>query len=341
MIFSLLAHNMGMDRKPDFNENLWGLTDLASRLDMAVEANALLRGQANQEVEGVAEEVREENGVTIHIITVLNEKGAARLNRQPGRYITMDIPLVDDEDSIGEIAQVVSEQLKDLIQVTPSEAHPLLIVGLGNNNAIPDALGPRVVDMSYATRHLFRQHHLEGYTPVCAVAPGVLENSGIETAEIIDGICEHIHPSALIVVDSLAAASISRVGTTIQVCETGIRPGSGLGKRRSGIDSNMAGCPVIAIGVPTVVDTAAIIAETLTSLGQYWQGRAMIVPPQLDDAAYSYAEKQLLERFRGRLVVTPKDIDELIARDAEIIAAAIAMMAHPAAGKDNYHDFLR
>ncbi|NLF79888.1 MAG: GPR endopeptidase [Clostridia bacterium] len=330
-----------MDKKPDFNENLWGLADLAPRLDMAAEANALLRGQANQEIEGVAEEVREENGVTVHIITVLNEKGAARLNRQPGRYITIDIPLEDEEDDIGEIAKVVAGQLKNLLRTAPSVAHPLLIVGLGNDNAIPDALGPRVVDMSYATRHLFHLHNLEGYSAVCAVAPGVLENSGIETAEIIDGICEHIHPSALIVVDSLAAASISRVGTTIQVCETGIRPGSGLGKRRSGIDSTMTGCPVIAIGVPTVVDTAAIIAETLTSLGQYWRGRAMIVPPQLDDAAYSYAEKQLLERFRGRLVVTPKDIDDLIARDAEIIAAAIAMMAHPAATKDNYHNFLR
>jgi len=199
--------------------------------------------------------------------------------------------------------------------------------------------------MTCATRHLFHEIHktesTEGLASVCAIAPGVLGNSGIETAEIIKGICEHIHPSVLIVVDSLAAASISRVGTTIQIAETGIKPGSGIGNRRIAIDSSMTHCPVIALGVPTVVDTSAIIAETLNILENYWKGKAMIAPPPLDAESCTFAEKQLLERFRGRLMVTPKDIDALIATDSEIISAAIAIAVHPAASKENYHDFIR
>jgi len=342
MIISILVHNSFMAKTMDFTENLWHMTTLASRLDMAVEANALLRGDANREIEGVSEEVISDNGVTIHIITVLNQKGAAILHRPPGRYITLDIPIVETEEAIADIADVVADQLKALLPNQPSLEQPLLIVGLGNSNAIPDALGPRVVEMTCATRHLFQEKEsTEGLASICAIAPGVLGNSGIETAEIIEGICEHIHPSALIVVDSLAAASVSRVGTTIQIAETGIKPGSGIGNRRIAIDSSMTNCPVIALGVPTVVDTSAIIAETFSILGNYWKGKAMLSPPQLDADSCTYAEKQLLERFRGRLMVTPKDIDALIARDSEIISAAIAIAVHPAATKENYHDFIR
>ncbi len=326
----------------DFWENLQGAATLARRLDLAIEANALVRGTANVEIPGVAEEVQQENGVIIHIITVLNEQGEAALHRPQGKYITLDIPPADSEETIAAIAAVAAKQLAGLLPVSGTFNRPILVVGLGNNNAIPDALGPRVVDLTYATRHIFQNGQKPaGLTPVCTIAPGVLGNSGIETAEIIMGICEHIHPAALIVVDSLAAASVTRVGTTIQMADTGIKPGSGIGNRRTGIDEEMAGCPVIAIGVPTVVDTASIISETVKSLDNYWEGKAQLFPTKIDEGACRFAEKQLLERFRGRLMVTPKDIDELIASDAEIIAAAIAIAVHSGADKNNYHDFIR
>ena len=326
----------------DYWDNLLVSAGLAGGLDLAVEANELLRGSANQELPGVAEEVRQSCGVIIHIITVLNEQGEAALGRPRGRYITLDIPPAESEETIAGIAAVTAEQLGSLLPSPISLNRPLLVVGLGNDHAIADALGPRVIALTYATRHIFRQGQKPaGLAPLSAIAPGVLGNSGIETAEIIMGICEHIHPAALIVVDSLAAASVTRVGTTIQIADTGIKPGSGIGNRRSGIDAAMAGCPVIAIGVPTVVDTASIICETVKSLDDYWQGKAQLFPTKIDEGACRFAEKQLLERFRGQLMVTPKDIDELIAADAEIIAAAIAIAVHPGADTNNYLDFIR
>ena len=331
-----------MKKTVDFWENLQGCSALAARLDLAIEANALLRGTANIEIPGVAEEVQQSSGVIIHIITVLDERGEEALHRPQGKYITLDIPPVENEETIADIASVAAKQLSSLLPVTGTFSRPILVVGLGNNNAIPDALGPRVIDLTYATRHIFQNGQKPaGLAPVCTIAPGVLGNSGIETAEIIMGICEHIHPAALIVVDSLAAASVTRVGTTIQISYTGIKPGSGIGNRRNGIDEDMAGCPVIAIGVPTVVDTASIISETVKSLDRYWEGKAQLFPTKIDEGACQFAEKQLLERFRGRLMGTPKDIDELIADDAEIIASAIAITIHPGADKNNYHDFIR
>ena len=312
----------------------------AKGLDLAVEANSFLRGDGNREIAGVAEKVLHRRGIVIHRITVLNTKGAERIGRPPGRYITLDIPAYGNDTDPADIAQTVAEELADLLPLPIREA-PLLVLGLGNCNATPDALGPKVAELTCATRHLFaHRRNIRDIAPVCTIAPGVLGNSGIETAEIIRGVCHHISPAAVIAVDSLAAASVTRVGTTIQIAETGIRPGSGIDDRRCPINSDLTGCPVIAIGVPTMVDSAAIITETANALEAYrlrHQPQRQVYP---DIAACRFAEEQLLNRFRGRLMVTPKDIDELIEKDAEIIAAAIAIAVHPAATKDNYLNFL-
>jgi spore protease len=219
----------------------------------------------------------------------------------------------------------------------------LLVVGLGNNDAIPDALGPRTVELTYATRHMFRtaEEAPEGLGNVCTISPGVLGMSGIETAEIISGVVSRLQPTAILVVDSLAAASIKRVGTTIQLADSGISPGSGIGNRCAAIDRDSMGCPVVALGVPTVVDTATIIGEAQSALAAYWRQRNIIIPDGDEDGASAYTESAMLNAFDGRLMVTPKDIDSLIADMAEIIAAAIAIMAHPSANGENYHNYIR
>ncbi len=311
-----------------------------SRLDLAIEADSLLRDDDNAEIEGVAEKVVRQNGALIHIISILDRRGAQRMGRPEGRYITIDIPTGSDDELTAAIAGVTAGQLAPLLPL-PITGQPLLVAGLGNNSAIPDALGPRVVERTCATRHLFQQKsRLAEIAPVCTFAPGVLGNSGIESTEMLQSICLNIRPAAVIVADSLAAASVTRVGTTIQISDTGIKPGSGVDNRRGRIDSSLTGCPVIAIGVPTVVDSAAIIAETAGMLDDYWNGKHTAKPLTADAAACRYAEAKLLKRFQGKLMVTPKDIDELIARDAEIIAAAIAIAVHPAADKSNYRRFL-
>ena len=324
-------------------EEFYAMPRLAARLDLAQEAMDILRGAADVEIAGIREDVRQQDGVTMHMVTVLDERGSQAIHKPCGNYITFDIPPLNEANAFRCVADMVATQLHALLP--PLQGRTLLVIGLGNSGAVPDALGPQVVSLTYATRHLF----ITGTPPaglerVCSLAPGVLGTSGIETAEIIRGVCDRLQPAAVIVVDALAAASVSRVGTTIQMTDSGIAPGSGVSGSKPGrteISAASLGCPVVALGVPTVVDAAAIIKETLSALRAYWQGKAQPLPPEIDDDAREYTEAQLLAAFRGTLMVTPKDIDQLIADQAEIIAAAIAICAHPACTAENYQDFIK
>ncbi|MDO4732335.1 MAG: GPR endopeptidase [Bacillota bacterium] len=315
-----------------------GMQSVAARLDMVAEAVEVLRGEAETEITGIREKVRERRGLQIHEVCVLSQKAAARLGKAQGCYITCRIPAVQDEKSIAVAAAVIGEELAALLP--PLQGKSLLLVGLGNREAIPDALGPRVAEKSFATRHLFQEQEQEGLNSLCVLCPGVTGMSGMEAAESVSALARQLQPAAVLLVDSLAAASVSRVGLSVQLTDTGISPGGGVGNRRPGISRENCGCPVLAMGVPTVVDTAAIIEGTLHSLGKFWQERGQFLPALSDEACH-FAEQELLQAFGGRLMVTPKDIDQLIADAAEILAAAIAIAVHPAAGMDNFHDFIR
>lgn len=321
-------------------EQFYSLPERAARLDLACEATAALRGQADVEIPGVQEDVSQAGAVRRHLITILNKEGSRRLNRPIGKYLTLELPPVEDSQTLAEIASVLSDSLAELLP--PLNDGCLLLVGLGNDHAAPDALGPAVVAKSYATRHIFTaQTEPEGLAKVAAIAPGVLGNSGLETAQLIQGICQWLRPAAVLAVDALAAGSISRVGVTIQLTDSGICPGSGVGNSRPRLTAETLGCPVVALGIPTVIDTAAIISETLSALAEHWQHSAQILPPDLDDASCDYAEQKLLQTFHGNLMVTPKDIDQLIENMAQIVAAGLAMHVHPACTIDNYHDYIR
>lgn len=321
-------------------QNFFNQPRLAGRLDLASEATALLRGAANIEIAGISEEVEHRDQATIHSICVLNEQGSRAINKPLGHYITIELPPLNNSDAFADTAALVAEKLKQLLP--PLDNGLLLIVGLGNNCTIADALGPRVIERSYATRQLFStDQQPEGLGRVCLNAPGVEGTSGIASSDLICSLCQRLQPDAVIAVDSLAASSIRRVGTTIQISDSGIRPGSGVGQKLALLNAECLGCPVAAIGVPTIVNGAAIISETLAALAENWSQRSLILPPELDDQAREYAEKRLLSVFKGQLMVTPKDIDELIENQAEIIAAACAIYAHPGCSADNYHNFLR
>ena len=315
-----------------------GMQAIAARLDMAAEAAEVLRGEENVEIAGVSETRRERKGIIVHVIKILNQKAAARMGKPQGTYVTCEVPMVQDEKSIAAAAGVIGEELAALLP--PLSGQTLLVAGLGNREAIPDALGTRVAELTFAPRHLFADGEVEGLNRVCVFSPGVTGMTGLDAAESIAALARQINAAAVILIDALAAASVSRVGVSIQLADSGISPGGGVGNSRPTINRESCGCPVIAIGVPTVVDTAAIINGTLQALGGFWQGRGLCLPA-LSDEACQYAEQELLQAFGGRLMVTPKDIDQLIADDAEILAAAIAIAAHPAAGVDNYHDFIR
>jgi len=307
------------------------------KMDMADEATAALRGEANLEISGVSEKIDEQAAGIVRTITILNEQGESLMGRPQGKYITIETP---DSTSVWQnptdLIALTAQQLKVLMPQN-KKISSLLIVGLGNKAATPDALGPLVVEKTMATRHIFRyapEKIDSSLVSVCAVAPGVLGNTGIETAEIIKALASLVQPDAVIAVDSLASASISRVGTTIQFSNTGLAPGGGVGNKRMAVSNSAIGVPVIAIGVPTVVDCTAIIGETITVLQE--QGMLNLQ----DESAIAAVREQMLENFAGNLTVTPKNIDNLVDSLSTILAGALAIAIHPGVTAENYNDYL-
>ena len=228
----------------------------------------------------------------------------------------------------GKASESLTKELKELIEKHVSKEDAILIVGLGNSEVTPDALGPRVVSDIDITRHFFNyapQFLKEGTRPVSAVSPGVLGTTGIETLEIIKGIVDNIKPKLLIVIDSLASKSIERISSTIQLSDTGIVPGAGVGNKRKELSINTLGIPVIAIGVPMVVDLATITDDCLDLFITKLQQEA-----KSNDYLNELKEQDKYEDIRNALIpndfnmiVTPKEIDDLIENMGSVVARGI------------------
>ncbi|NPV25850.1 MAG: GPR endopeptidase [Firmicutes bacterium] len=308
-------------------------------LDLAIEAHELLRGQTGQEIPGVREDKEQYDFATITTVVIMTPEGEQAMGKPRGNYITIEAPGLShsDPDIQTKISQLLSAKLKNLLRLDNNAT--VLIIGLGNWNATPDALGPKVVDQSIITRHLFKyapEALVPGMRPVCALAPGVLGITGIETAEIIKGVVEKVQPNAIIVIDALAAKSVNRIGTTIQLADTGIHPGSGVGNKRTGINQATMGVPVIAIGVPTVVHAAVIIEEAIQTLFRELKMYQGLRPLAVDDTI-----RQVLEPFGGNLTVTPKEIDSMIQTVSKTIAGGISMALHPQVNPNNFALYLQ
>lgn len=314
-------------------------------LDLAVEAHDLLRGDTGQEIPGVKmEETPFENGI-VKTITIMNEQGAAIMGRLPGTYLTLESASIRENNKMVHktIGEVFADKLKEILPL--GDDSTILVVGLGNWNATPDALGPKVVNYSMATRHLFHyapEELRQGLRSVCVFAPGVLGLTGIETAEIIKGTVDRVKPDLLIVIDALAAGSVERINSTIQVATTGINPGSGIGNKRAAINQETMGIPVIAIGVPTVVHAGIIAHQAMEKLFSHLQTTPGLqtVYQGLKPIAIQQLINQVLEPFGGQLMVTPKEIDEQITNTAKIIAMALAMALHPGMPPEEVEHYL-
>ena len=283
----------------------------AIRSDLALECHAMALAAMGDgsRMEGVRSGERVEDRYRIHSVEIESEAAAERIGKPVGRYRTVTLPPFSSAatDCAG-AAEVVAGVLHELLPPLPEEA-ATLVCGLGNDAITPDALGPRVIEETLATRHLggalAREAGLEGLRPVAAVIPGVLGRTGIQTNEIVEGIAHRIHPGCLIAIDALAARALDRLGCTIQLSDAGITPGSGVGGRRGELSRRTLGIPVIAVGVPTVVDARTLAADLCGSGPDGgWPGEAMMV--------------------------TPKEIDLLIARAAHILARALNLALQPA-----------
>ncbi|MBR2337889.1 MAG: GPR endopeptidase [Clostridia bacterium] len=273
------------------------------RTDLALEAAQQWAGSLPPDARQREETV---GAVTLHCLT-LGEQSAAQLGRAAGEYVTAQLPpLTDNEQQLEEMARTVAQELTRLLP--PSGT--VLVVGLGNEAITPDALGPRAARMVLATRHirgeLARSAGLDDLRPVAVLSPGVLGHTGMESGELTAGACACVQPSAVIAVDALAAGSLSRLGCTVQLSNTGIAPGSGVGNNRRPLDEKLLGVPVIGIGVPTVVD-ASTLARELT--GQ--DGGETVSP-------------------RGAaMMVTPREVDLMIARASRLVAMIVNAALQP------------
>lgn len=303
------------------------------RTDLALERRDLYRKANNvaNEINGLETE-EEQLGETIKItrVKVLNQEGEQAIGKKQGNYITIDIKdlKIAEEEDIQKASEAVTKELRTLIGNLIQPQEDILVVGLGNLYVTPDALGPKVIQDIDITRHLltYMPEVLEqGTRPVSAVSPGVLGTTGIETVEILKGIVENVHPKLIIVIDALASRSIERISSTVQIADTGIVPGAGVGNQRKELTVDTLGIPVIAIGVPTVVEAATIAADSLNLFIQKLQEEAHSNEflNQLQEEDKYQMIKEVLQPADYNFIVTPKEIDDLIENMSSVVARGI------------------
>lgn len=292
------------------------------RTDLAVEA---FDGENQAEFPGVDVNRWETGGVTLTEVVIRDANAAETLNKAEGRYLTLESPMLRkrDPDVRRAMAALLSEELSRLLPERDDHSCAL-VIGLGNRQITPDALGPAVIDRTLVTRHL--SDHLfpmSDMRPVSAIAPGVLGVTGIETMDIVESLTRLLKPGAVICVDSLAARDSSRIGATLQLTDTGIQPGAGVGNHRRALNRESVGAPVIAIGMPTVIHAAALARDAFE-----WLDRQSGDDAPHDDALADM-ERSLLDTELGDMIVTPREIDSLIQDAAGIIAAGINRALQP------------
>ncbi|MFZ5824895.1 MAG: GPR endopeptidase [Bacillota bacterium] len=299
--------------------------------DLALEATAAVRGDAHTEIPGVRMTEQRYEAATVSWVEVFSPEGERVIGKPVGNYITIDAPGLrrrnrELQEAVGKI---LVEQLAKLLNLT--EGQSALVVGLGNWNATPDALGPRVTAKLLVTRHLREYVPADvagGLRAVAAISPGVLGLTGIETAEVVQGIVERVKPSVVICIDALAARSVERIGTTIQIADTGINPGSGIGNQRQGLNQQTLGVPVIALGVPTVVHAANIVHDTFEAMANRYAGSKPFFQLFASQEERRQMVGEVLSPTVGDLVVTPKEIDDMIEDMSKVIAGSLNAVLH-------------
>lgn len=278
------------------------------RTDLAVERHELIKDFAPK---GVTSEQYRKSGIDFTKICVTDEEGSKALGKPKGTYITAEFPpLAVNSPLDDEMINSIADELRKLL---PQDG-TILAVGLGNTDITPDAVGPKSISMLLATRHLSREliksTGLGNLRPTAGLITGVMGKTGIESAEAIKGIANTVHPSAVIVVDALAARRLSRLGRTIQISDTGISPGSGVGNARATVSDYTIGVPVISIGIPTVVDAQTLVNDLIGS------------------------NAEISEKESREMIVTPREIDLVIDRASRLIGLTINKALQPHLGVD-------
>ncbi|KMK75934.1 GPR endopeptidase [Alkalihalobacillus pseudalcaliphilus] len=368
-----------------YNEKELDLSKYQIRTDLAVEAHQIALEENQQvpqsinqsSVDGVTVIEDDVDGVKITRVEI-SEEGAKRLQKKPGKYLSFESQAIRQKDTEKQavMERVFAEHFHQfLVEVGIQEEHTCLVVGLGNWNVTPDALGPIAVENLLITRHLFElapEQVQDGFRPVSALSPGVMGLTGIETSDVIFGIIEKTKPDFVIAIDALASRSIERVNATIQVSDTGIHPGSGVGNKRKDLSRDTLGIPVIAVGIPTVVDAVSITSDTIDFVLKHF-GKEMreggapsrgLVPAgmtfgeqrtltdedlpdenkrqtimgmigNLEEEEKRQLIREVLSPLGHNLMVTPKEVDDFIEDMANVIAAGLNAALHKSINQGN------
>ena len=300
------------------------------RTDLAIERHDIYKKANNilTDIPGIKSENKKiSDSINVYKLDVLDEEGANSIQKPIGTYVTIDVKKMKNiqDDEKEKIAYAVSSELQQIINKQISKKDEILVVGLGNLYSTPDSLGPKVVQNVDVTRHIFKylpQYVNEGDREVSAISPGVLGSTGIETQEILKGIVDNVKPKLIIAIDSLASKSVERISSSIQISDTGIIPGAGVGNKRRELSKQTLGVPVIAIGIPTVLDLATIVSEGLDLFIEKLQDKAMSNEylNGLKDKDNYEDVKEMLNIGEYNMIVTPKEIDELVENMKDIVA---------------------
>lgn len=318
------------------------------RTDLAMEACEAVAKNLGSSIDGIKSTVKNKNGLEITEVEIINKKGSKAVGKPIGKYISISsIELRNNNLEIKDFAtKETAKMLSELIK--PNKYKSILIAGLGNRFITPDALGPKAVSKILVTRHIkdtLPESIDDSVSSVAAIAPGVMGITGIETGEILCGIIEKIKPDLLIAIDALAARKFSRVNSVIQISDSGISPGSGVGNKRMMLNKKTLGIPVISIGVPTVVDAATLVNDTMdriiNELYNVSKEKSLIsLLESIDtDERYSLID-EILTPYAENMFVTPKEVDSVIERLADIISTAINMAVHPALTEEDINKYM-
>ena len=285
---------------------------LPYRTDLALESIY------THENEGIRKQARKEANCTVTEISITTEEASKLVGKPMGNFVTLEFESFPDREAeaLEKNANMIAKELAKLL---PQNAEKILVVGLGNRSITPDALGPSTLDKVMITNHVMEYINSDGdFRAVCGICPGVLGITGIETVDIVKGVTEKYKPSLVIAVDALCAGSPERMFSTVQLTDTGIHPGSGVGNRRDGLNEETLGVPVIAIGIPTVVDSHSIVYSAIT---RFFENNN-----SLQEAEHMITD--MMKFAKSGMFVSPKDIDNLIIHSARTLAGGINLALH-------------
>lgn len=321
------------------------MTKWSPRTDLALESALIAEQQTGGKIPGIEMKEEEKEGTKVTTVEITKEAEQVT-GRKAGHYVTIESADLRKSDSSrhAAISRVVAEEIRLFVEgagLSPDAS--CLIAGLGNELVTPDSLGPRVTDRLIVTNHLFKLHpeHIQpGYRPVSAISPGVMGMTGIETGDILLGLIEREKPDFLIVIDALASRSIERLNATIQMTDTGIQPGAGIGNRRKEISRHTAGIPVIAVGIPTVIDAATVTRDAVEMVMDHlqeksggredeaWKRSFLGNIGMLDENEKHQLIQEVLTPAGFNMIVTPKEADMFIQGAAAVISSALNEALH-------------